>query len=581
MTDNLTLSENDEQAIYEADGIIVLNKKGEIIASSEAACRITHFNEDELIGKSFKFLFETRIEDQDFISKILNEEKSYANINLLINIKNSTPLIVNASVTLLTQPTNKVIGIILVFRNMEEMVSILKELKTKNEELLYEKNKIEAIFNSRMEGTFTIDLERRISSFNHSAELITGYKKSEVIGKTCEKILKLPECGDDCTLLEKVKLNGSSSIVESFITNKSGTKVPIRLSVSPLLDINKNVIGAVETFLDISELKNLTSQVEERFRFKDIVGRSKSMQQIFDLMQNVIQSDSNLLITGESGCGKEIVARAIHVNSERKSKPFMAVNCSAFAETLLESELFGHEKGAFTGAIKTKPGRFELAGEGTLFLDEIGDLSITTQVKLLRVLETKQFERVGGTQTITLKARLITATNKKLHEEIKQGRFREDLFYRINVININIPPLRERLDDLIPLINHFVEIYKEKFNKNIKSISSGVLDIFRKYNWPGNIRELENVLEHAFVVCPGNTINIEHLPERIWSNSDDPEYYSFLSTDKQLQNAEKQVLITTLKLNEGNRNLTAEALGIDRTTLWRKMKKYGLIKKQK
>jgi transcriptional regulator with PAS, ATPase and Fis domain len=256
--------------------------------------------------------------------------------------------------------------------------------------------------------------------------------------------------------------------------------------------------------------------------------------------------------------------------------PFIAINCSAFAETLIESELFGHEKGSFTGAIKTKTGKFELAQGGTLFLDEIGDLSPAVQTKLLRVLETKEFERVGGNKTIKLNARIIAATNKNLTEEISAGRFREDLFYRINIVNIHLPPLRERMDDLPLIVSHFIEVFNEKFNKSIKQFSSAAYDILTEYNWPGNIRELENVVEHCFVMCNGDTINIDSLPKRLREQKIISTGSQKASPRDALNDVERNMIISVLERNNRNRTLAARELNINPSTLWRKMKKLGI-----
>ncbi len=471
------------------------------------------------------------------------------------------------------------IGVLLVFRDTIEMIELLKELKEKNKEMLDQKNKLEAIFNNRIEGTLTINTDYEITSFNFASERITGYKTDEAVGKKYWEILKLnPPLSEKNKLKEPLENGISTAAQEVFLTKKDGLKVPIRINIVPLFNSEKQIIGVVTTFQDISEIKNLSSQLEDKFRFKNIIGSSKAMQNVYELMQNVIESDSTVLITGDSGTGKEIVARTIHLNSNRKSSPFVAINCNAFVETLLESELFGHEKGAFTGAIQSKPGRFELAGEGTLFLDEIGDISPTIQVKLLRVLENRQFERVGGTKTLNLNARLLTATNKNLEEEVNQGRFREDLFYRINVINIKLPKLKERLEDLPDLVNYFLNKFNNKFNKKIKGISSSAFNLLQKYEWPGNIRELENAIEHAFVVCHSEVIETEHLPERIWPALEKKNYtFEDISDKVLLKNAEKNLILGVLKKNKGNRTKTAKELGINKTTLWRKMKKLGLI----
>jgi transcriptional regulator with PAS, ATPase and Fis domain len=365
---------------------------------------------------------------------------------------------------------------------------------------------------------------------------------------------------------------------EITITHKDGKQIPIRVNSAPLLNTRQEYIGGIETFRDITEIENLKTHLAQRFRFENLIGHSKVMQRVYDLLENVAQSDSTVLITGESGTGKELVARAIHLNSERRSGPFVVVNCSAFAESLLESELFGHERGAFTGAIRRKQGHFELAQNGTLFLDEIGDISLTVQVKLLRVIETHEFERVGGTKPIRMDVRIIAATNRNLQSMIKNGRFREDLFYRINVFNIHLPPFRERLEDLPILLEHFLKTLGTKFNKEINNITPAAYNMLENHSWPGNIRELENVLEHAFVLCHSSSIQAEHLPEWFFSQNLNTERRKKNDeTSFSLQAAERDVLITTLRKYNGHRGKTARALGMDKSTLWRKMKRFELI----
>jgi transcriptional regulator with PAS, ATPase and Fis domain len=337
-------------------------------------------------------------------------------------------------------------------------------------------------------------------------------------------------------------------------------------------------VGGVESFRDISDIKNLSNHLEERYGFENIIGYSKSMQTIYDLLENVAQTDTTVLITGESGTGKELVARALHLNSDRKAKPFVTVNCSAFVENLLESELFGHEKGAFTGAIRTKQGRFEMTQGGSLFLDEIGDITPHVQVKLLRVLETRHFERVGGTQPIRIDGRIMAATNKDLQKEIREKRFREDLFYRINVVNIHLPPLRERMDDLPLLVQHFMDKFRTKFNKEIDNISSAAFKILKEYHWPGNIRELENVIEHTFVLCNRDTIDVGCLPEWLLTGRDSGNKLKHPEPPRDsIREAEKYHIQCILQKFNGHRGQTAKALGINKSTLWRKMKKYDLL----
>jgi len=567
-----------DKKIFAADGIIAVNKDDIIIVFNEAASRITGLNSNEVLARKSVLLFGKESANNSIIKKSLLTGEIFSNISLDINKKNGESLNVSASITPLTQPEQGTIGILIIFRDLNETSSLYSALAEKNQEVLEEKNKLETIFNSLLEGTFTINSDWEITAFNRAAELITGYSASEAIGKKYWEVFLSEDRNEDSLLSEFITDHKQSLLRETTILRKDGSRVLVRINSAPLIDTQNNKTGRVVTFEDISVIKNLSEHIEERFRFDNIIGRSKPMQNVFNLLENVINTDSTVLITGQSGTGKEVIARAIHLNSERKSEPFIAVNCTAFAETLLESELFGHEKGAFTGALKTKPGRFELSGNGTLFLDEIGDISPAVQVKLLRVLESRQFERVGGTQTLQLNARIISATHRDLEKEIAEGRFREDLYYRINVINIQLPSLSERKDDIPSLVNHFMAKFNRKFKKEIHYISPNALKIMLHYKWPGNIRELENVIEHAFVVCNGDAIKTEHLPARLQALIDS---YDFANHDKQLDsplaNAEKQLIESTLKKNNGSRLKTASELGINKTTLWRKMKKYNLL----
>ena len=566
-----------KEKIIAPDGIVAINRDKEIIVFNDAASRITAFKEQEVLSKDFRDILIKSEEDQSYILSVLEKGESYSNISLAINRSGAKEFNVLTSITPITQPDLGVVGAIVVFRDIEEVISLYDELQEKNKKIIEQKNRLEAIFRSRLEGTFTMDMNGVITSFNQAAESITGYTEKEVIGKEYWEVF-FPGTSKESSHF-KVIFNDDIPFKqrELILNRKNNSNVHVRGNSSPLLDASGNKIGAVLSFQDLSELKNLSNHLEERFHFDNIIGRSKPMLGVYNLMESVIRTDSTVLITGGSGTGKEIIARAIHLNSTHKAAPFMAVNCTAFAETLLESELFGHEKGAFTGAIRTKPGRFELAGEGTIFLDEIGDITLPVQVKLLRVLENRQFETVGGTETKELKARIITATHRNLEEEIAAGRFREDLYYRINVINIHLPPLSERKDDIPSLVDHFLKKFREKIRKNINHISPNAMQVISNYSWPGNIRELENVIEHAFVVCQDEVIETEHLPEKLWNVLEGLNFYGEKSKQESpLGNAEKQMIEETLNKFDGSRTKTANELGIDKTTLWRKMKKFGL-----
>ena len=575
MPDVQQIIDKNKESLIIPDGIAVIAKDKNILVFNEAASRITGYDEDEVIGKPFEFLFSKRPEDQKFIDQSLDENFAFSNISMNItdgkgNVKN-----VLASITPIKRDEN-VLSVVFVFRDTKEMLALAEEIQQKTFELIDQKNKLDAIFNSNIEGTFTIDNDWTVTSFNTSAEKITGYKKSEAIGKKCWDIFNSSLCRNGCHMEQTIQKGKPMIGNELEIMHKDGKKIPIRVNSGILINNKNENIGAVETFIDISEIKNLSEHLSDIFKYENIVGRNKEIKQIITVLESVSQTDSSVLITGESGTGKELAARAIHINSPRKTGPFIAVNCSAFVESLIESELFGHEKGSFTGAIKTKIGKFELAKGGTLFLDEIGDLSLAVQTKFLRVLETREFERVGGNKTIKVEARIIAATNKHLSEEISAGRFREDLFYRINVINIHLPPLRERMDDLPLIVNHFIELFNTKFSKEIRQFSSQAFDILMEYEWPGNIRELENVIEHCFVLCNGKIIQVECLPKRLREQKKTVITSSNVIQKNGFKDVERELIISVLDKYDGNRTKAAKELNINPSTLWRKIKKLGI-----
>lgn len=346
-----------------------------------------------------------------------------------------------------------------------------------------------------------------------------------------------------------------------------------------ILYVNK----AVGVYRVIKENRRLRDVVESKYSFGNIIGKSKSMQDIFATVCKVAPVTATVLIEGDSGTGKELVAKSIHFNSPRRTMPFIAVNCSALSENLLESELFGHEKGAFTGAISTKKGRFELADGGTLFLDEIGELSQNLQVKLLRVLQEKIFERVGGVKPVSVDIRIVAATNKKLKEEMLEGRFREDLYYRLNVVHLVLPPLQQRKEDIILLANHFLEKFTKmrNFNITITGIDQEVERIFYEYSWPGNVRELENVIERAMIMCSGKTISPSDLPREFTNNVYDNRVLDCIPSDARLQETigmiEQMMIKRALKLTNNVQSQAAELLGVGKSGLNKKLSKYGML----
>jgi len=432
------------------------------------------------------------------------------------------------------------------------------------------------ILASIADGVFTIDHEGRITSFNRAAEQITGYAKNEVIGQYCHDIFKANICFKHCPLKHTARTYESIVNMEVNILNRQNQEIPISISTSILKDAKGQVIGGVETFRDLSLIVQLRKEISRRYTFQDIISRSKSIAKLLSILPDVAESSATVLIHGESGTGKELFATAIHNTSLRREQPFIIVNCGALPETLLESELFGYKKGAFTDAKRDKPGRFRLAEGGTLFLDEIGDLSKGTQVKLLRVLEQKAYEPLGSTRTETADVRILAATHRNLEEMVRKGEFREDLFYRLNVMKLEIPPLRGRKEDLPLLVEHFIQKFNEKTGKPINKVSKRVMKRLLEYDYPGNVRELENILEHAFILCRGTEIRGTHLPDNLASSPPPPAARSSSTASKRLPDLEREMIREILEQCEWNRDQAAQELGMHRSTLWRKIQKYGI-----
>ncbi|MFZ7103898.1 MAG: sigma-54 interaction domain-containing protein [Peptococcaceae bacterium] len=428
----------------------------------------------------------------------------------------------------------------------------------------------EFVVNSINEGVFTVNKDLIITSFNKAAEEITGYKKEEALGQKCFKLLKGSHCcGESCLIHKSFVSKEKGYNTDVVIVSHSGEQIPVEISVMPLFAKEENVIGALEIFSDQRKIYNLYEELKGRYSFQNIIGKNNKMLEIYEMVQAVAPYKSSVLIIGESGTGKELVAKAIHYLSDRMYKPFIKVNCAALSPTLLESELFGHEKGAFTSAQFTHKGRFELADKGTIFLDEIGEIPVNLQAKLLRVLQEGEFERVGGKETIKTDVRVIAATNKNLQEEIKKGAFRYDLYYRINVFPIKLPALRERRDDIPLLLTYFINKLNAFFQKSKKGAARDTQEFLLDYEYPGNVRELENALEFAFIKGKGEFIQLDDLPAHMVSGGGAGNYCK-------LDDLEKYHIRQVLQRCEGNKQKAAKLLGITRKTLYTKLEKYGL-----
>ena len=429
------------------------------------------------------------------------------------------------------------------------------------------------ILDSINEGVFTIDLEWRITAFNRAAERITQVTGQEALGQRCCDVFRANICEKTCALRRTLTSGKPVVNATAHIVSQAGKRIPIRISTALLRDDRGQVVGGVETFQDLSPIEQLQKELQGRYTFEDIVGRSPNMMKLFETLPLIAESTSTVLIEGASGTGKELFARAIHNLSSRKGKAFVAVNCAALPDTLLESELFGHKAGAFTDARHNKPGRFSLANGGTIFLDEIGDVTPAMQVRLLRVLQERVVEPLGSITPVKVDVRVVAATNKDLGKLVREGQFREDLYYRIRVVNMKLPSLCQRREDIPLLVDHVVAKFNRLQGKDIAGVSEEVMARLMEYEYPGNVRELENIIEQAFVLCRGGLIELHHLPPELrpsgTSASSGPGPMS-------LEAMEKLLIAEALRRHRGNRAKAAAQLGIDPSTLYRKLKIFDI-----
>jgi PAS domain S-box-containing protein len=431
----------------------------------------------------------------------------------------------------------------------------------------------DVILDSVADGVFTVDDEWRITSFNRAAEQITGVSRDDAIGQRCCDVFKASICESECAL-KHTRETGEGVVAKPiYVVNADGRRIPVSVSTALLQDRDGRVIGGVESFRDLSVVEQLRKELHEKYTFADIVGRSRAIGQLLDVLPQIAESSSTVLIDGASGTGKELFARAIHNLSARKDKRFVAINCGALPDNLLESELFGYVAGAFTDARKDKPGRFKIADGGTILLDEIGDISPAMQAKLLRVLQERTFEPLGAVDPVQVDVRVVAATNQNLRQLVQESKFRQDLYYRVNVVRLQLPALRERREDIPLLVEFFLSKFNRLQNRHIVGISEEVMAVLFKHDFPGNVRELENIIEHAFVLCRGPLIQLQHLP---------PELYGTFDSDTPsgggltLKALEEMYISEALRRHHGNRAAAARELGINPSTLFRKIKSLNI-----
>ncbi|MBI9076590.1 MAG: sigma 54-interacting transcriptional regulator [Desulfatibacillum sp.] len=549
------------------DGYVECDLAGTTQYFNKALCRIVGYPPKELKGMGYKTYLDEANANRVF--KVFNEvyrtgepKKAF---NYEITRKDGTTRIVEISITLRKNEQGHPDGYRCIMRDVTERRHTELELSR-------HKTRLEAIFRSVKDAIVTVDQDLKVIDANKAAETICGISSRDVKNTPFSSCPTL--CCQACrdVLAETLKRKTAIREFQVECNHQQRPQQKVSLSSAPLENQDGEFLGAVLVIRDITRLLDLEKELQERNQFHNIIGTSHKMQAVYQLLENLADFETTVLITGESGTGKELVAKALHHTGNRAFKPFVSVNCSALAENLLESELFGHVKGSFTGAIRDYQGRFLAAHTGTLLLDEIGDISPRLQLKLLRVLQEREFERVGDVKPVKVDVRIIACTNQDLKEKVQLGEFREDLYYRLNVMEIKLPPLRDRLEDLPLLINHFVARFEKKFNITIPGITAQVMNAFMNYHWPGNVRELEHSIERAAVLCRDQIISLEHIPTEIaesFSNAG-----SRLKT--QSTSSEPSEIIDALNRTAWNKAKAARLLGVNRKTIYRKMARFGI-----
>jgi len=554
------------------DSVLTIDAEKRLVGLNEPAQTLTGTREASAVGRPCGQILRSEICDTDrcpFQRSLLGGETvTTFNIVAKDSSGTETPICINTSP--LKNAKGDVVGVV-------ETIRVVTHINRLIEELREQRNKVQAVLDSVAEGVFTVDREGIVTSVNRTAEQILGCAAEGVLGGRASDYFPAETCGAGSPLDETLHTGRAVRNRELAVTLADRKVIPLSVCAGPFRNEHGATLGAVCTFRDLREIERIAEERRSRTPFLGIIGKHARMREIFDMVEMIKDSDSTVLLQGESGTGKGLFARALHSLSPRQRQPFIKVSCAALPETLLESELFGHEKGAFTGAIRERKGRFELADTGTIFLDEIGDLSPTVQVKLLRVLQEQQFERLGGNETIQVDVRVIAATHRDLPRLMREGTFREDLYYRLNVIPIHLPALRERKADIPLLVEFLLERLAAKGKGKVLSVSPRAMSVLMDYDWPGNVRELENVLEHALVCSRGGAIEPDAFPRSVVGRHTDHAQHPKRSRASVSETDDKEALLRALEASRWNRGLAAARLRIDRTTLWRKMRRWSIM----
>jgi len=548
-------------------GVFTVNSGREITSFNQAAELLTGYRYEEVVGKRCHEVFQNDLcQGECKFHEAVETEQDSLSFNVEIKDRSGEVRTITKIVTPLYNLKRELTGCIEIFQDRSAFEELFSRIR-------YGERQLKIVLDNLDIGIFTVTRGGLINFFNTAVETITGFRREEMLGKPCSMILgNNPSSG--APLLDLCVEDGKSRANrKGMVTAKDGRRLPIRASFIPLRNEQGRVIGGLATIQDLSLIAELSRAIHSRYTFGDMIGKDPSVQKIFEIIPVVAASDVTVLIEGPTGTGKDLLAKVIHNASKRTEKPMVKVNCAALPDNLLESEMFGYVKGAFTGADRDKPGRFQEADGGTIYLDEIGDLPLSLQAKLLRVLEDKEFYPLGGRKTTRVDVRILTATNQGLERMVEEGRFREDLFYRLNVIRLELPPLKARRGDIPLLIDHILRRLTATRDTRVNKISEPAMEVLLNYDYPGNVRELENILEHALIICQGETVEPRHLPAFLEKSRASIAKGSSRGPTME----ERSRIERALERHGGHRGEVARELNMDRTTLWRKMKKYRFI----
>ena len=556
---------------YFSMGVMVLSAEREIISLNHSAEIITGHRASDLLGKSCTDqLMGTLCGGRCAYLETVQENRKSGSMDITITGQDNETRNITRIVSPINGTDNRPAGCIEIFQDHSALKDLLDRVR-------HDDRRLKLILDNLDIGVLTVDRGGHIAFFNHTAETITGFSRGDVLGKSCSTILG-ESSGPGMSLFNETISDGRArSSSEGELKTRDGQIIPVRANFMALKNEDGRIVGGLATITDLSLKYQFNSEIKGRYTFYDMVGKDPAIQNIFEIIPVVAASDATILIEGPTGTGKDVLAKVVHNASPRAQNTLVKVNCAALPDNLLESEMFGYVKGAFTGADHDKPGRFQEADRGTIFLDEIGDLPLALQAKLLRVLEDREFYPLGSRKTTKVDVRIISATNQNLEQLVREKRFREDLFYRLNVMRLELPPLKDRRGDIPLLISHILKRLRVTRDSHAKDFSNEAMDVLLNYDFPGNIRELENIIEHALIVCQSEIIERRHLPLTLQkgiaptlSVDTNP-----LSMDAGNIN-EKDMIIDMLQKYSWNKGKTADALNINRTTLWRKLKKYNI-----